>query len=788
LNIGGLTLGLTAVILISIFVFDEKQFDSQVKDGDRIYRLYVNRVTEEANEEVAMVPPIYAASLKEKFPEVESAVRIFRIYNKTLFETGQKQVYEEGGVFADSNFMEVLPLEMAYGSANNALNEPNAVMISEELSNKLFGNNDPTNQPLYINKDTLQVKAVFKNQPHLHLRLQYILPMQELISQIEPDRMKSWRWMQFFTYVKIIPGTNLRQLEQKFKKYAHEQGTAFSVNEKYNLTPHFQKLKDIHLQSASFKHDMAIRGNGTYVTALIIIALFILLIACFNFINLATAKSMKRAREVGVRKTLGAEKYQLIFQFIGETLVLTAISMVISIALIYLLLPALNQFTDKQMSFGLFTDPLWITAILLLTLIVGVIAGFYPAIVLSSFQAIKVLKSSIVVGGGSNVTNMLRKGLVVIQFSISVFLITSALIVYLQVEYLHDKDLGFNKDQIIFFPMRGDQMYQRYQSFKTELQKQPGVSSVSIGYGFPGDATAGDQIIIPTGGEERKMPCTQLMVDHDYIKTLGLTIIAGRDFSKSIPADDAHAFIINETAVRQMGFDKPENAIGKPLYWPVWDSQQKDSLKKGNIIGVVKDFHFKSLYDKLETTVLQIYPPANWKVAVKYSRDNEKATIAGVEKVWSAFSSDQPIQFSFLDENFREMYKSEDKLRSLLWAFTGIAIFVACLGLLGLAAYSAERRKKEIGIRKVLGASVRKVVALLSAEFILLVIIAMAIATPLSWLVMSQWLKDFPYRIQISAWIFLSAGIVSILLALITVCLQTVKAAIANPVKNLRTE
>jgi putative ABC transport system permease protein len=426
--------------------------------------------------------------------------------------------------------------------------------------------------------------------------------------------------------------------------------------------------------------------------------------------------------------------------------------------------------------------------LLLFAVLVGLLSGFYPAMILSNVKPVQVLKSAILMPVQNGMAPFLRQGLVIIQFTISVALIISAIVVYRQVNFLHHKDLGFNKEEIMFFQMRGEKMNRDYPTFKNELLKVPGVSSVSIGYGFPGDATAGDQIIVPMNGEERNMPSAQLMVDYDYIRTLKLQIIAGRDFSKDIPTDSTSAFIINETAVKQMGFGSPENAIGKTLLWPVWESKQPDSLKRGQVIGVVKDFHFKSLYDKLETTVLQIYPQAYWKVAVKFDAGNAVSTIQKVEETWKKFAPDHPIDYTFLDESFKIMYKPEDKLRSLLLIFTCVAIFIGCLGLFGLSAYAAERRRKEIAIRKVLGASVEGIVMLLSRDFIRLVLISLLIASPIAWWSMSRWLQDFPYRLNISWWIFALSGLIAITIAIMTIFFQSIKAALINPVKNLRAE
>jgi putative ABC transport system permease protein len=378
--------------------------------------------------------------------------------------------------------------------------------------------------------------------------------------------------------------------------------------------------------------------------------------------------------------------------------------------------------------------------------------------------------------------------LVVLQFTLSVLLIISAIVVFKQVDYLHNKDLGFNKEQIMFFPMRGDNMFKNVDAFKNELSQVPGVSSLSIGYGFPGDAVAGDEIIVPRNGQQVSQSATQLIVDFDYIKTLGLQIVAGRDFSKDMGTDKDHAWIINETAVKQLGFSTPQKALGQKLYWHPWGASNPDSLKEGQVIGVVRDFNYKSLYDKVETTVLQIFPDAAWKVAVKMQTANIGNTINSVRGVWNKFTPEYPIEYKFLDENFEQMYNAEDKLKSLLTIFTSIAIFVGCLGLFGLAAYTAERRRKEVGIRKVLGASTQGMVLLLTKDFIKLVVISLLIASPVAWYFMNKWLQDFAYRVPISWWVFVIAAIVALSIAFITVSFQAIKAAIANPVKSLRTE
>jgi putative ABC transport system permease protein len=785
INIAGLALGLTACLLIGLFVHDELQYDKFLPEGDRVYRVYNQQTGEAGSDFIASVPPMFGTTLEQEIPEVETMVRILMLpfENKTLIEVGDKQIYETGMFIADPQFFDIFQLDFKYGSPEKALDDPASIVISEEFSERVFGNTDPVGKEIAVNKTTLLVKGVFESNSKFHLPVNFVLPMSA--AGIPPERMKGWGWQQFYTYIKLKEGADYKFVQSKLRDIVAKQVDP-DKNAPYEYLPYIQPLDEIYLYSSSFKYDQAIRGNITYVKSLSIIAIFILLIACFNFVNLATAKSMQRAKEVGVRKAIGASRSQLVLQFLGETIILTLISVIFSAALTSLVLPGLNRFTGKQMSFNVFQDPLLLLLLLTLTLVVGVLAGLYPALVLSGFKPVKVLKSAVVVDSKIGRIQWLRHGLIVVQFALSIFLIVCATIVYRQVSYLHNKDLGFNKEQIMFFQMRGDNMFQNYQTFKNELQKAPGVKSASIGYGFPGDATAGDRIIVPKNGEKEHHGVTQLMVDFDYIKTLDVKLVAGRAFSKEYKTDADHAYMINETAVKELGYGTPENALGKTLIWPIWNDVNPDSMKEGKIIGVVKDFHFKSLYDKVDPTVLQIFPGANVKVAVKVDAANMANTIDQVKKVWAKFSPDYPLEYIFMDQNFEKMYKAEDKLKTLLWIFTGLAIFVACMGLFGLAAYAAERRKKEIGIRKVLGADNGSIVALLSKEFLMLVIMAALVAFPLAWYAMHNWLEDFAYRVDISLWVFLVAGIVAALIAFLTISYQALKAARANPILNLR--
>jgi len=786
INIAGLTLGITAVLLIGLFVWDEKQYDHFIPEADRVYRIYNESTRTESISNVAATPPMFVTTIQQEYPEVEQTLRIVQLQSKGLFEKTDKKIYEEKGILAEPSFFHIFPLQLKYGSVEKALDDPHSIVISEQVSERYFGGTDPVGQTLSYNKEIFQVKAVLKNdRSRFHLAINYILPM--AAANLPADRMQSWRWQQFYTYVKLKKTADIHLLQSKFQQFIKQKVHPITKEAGFTYLPVFQSLQKIHLYSAGFKFDMALTGNITYVNALTIIGIFILLIACFNFINLSTAKSVSRAKEVGVRKSIGASRKQLIMQFIGETMLLALISVILSVICTLLLIPSFNQFTGKALGLSVLLNPVTILLLTIGTLLTGVIAGSYPAIVLSGFQPVKVLKG-ILTEANAGQMHWLRRGLVVVQFAISGLLIISAIIVYQQVSYLHNKDIGFNKEELLFFPMRGKKMNADYTNFKTELLKAPGVRNVSLGYGFPGDLVAGDDIIVPQNGVPKTFPATQLMVDADYLKTFGVQLIAGRDFLQNSKPDEDEAFIINETAVKELGFGNPQKAIGQLLMWNVWFSSKADSLKKGHVIGVVKDFNYKSLYDKVSTAILQVYPPAYSRVAVKVNTAAISGSIQHIKEVWGRYSPDYPVEYKFLDENFEQMYKAEDKLKVLLSLFTGIAIFVGCLGLFGLAAYTAERKTKEIGIRKVLGASVSSIVALLSKDFLALVLIAFIIASPVAWYLMHKWLQDFAYRINIGIWVFVLAAVIALCIAMLTISIQAIKAAMANPIKSLRTE
>jgi putative ABC transport system permease protein len=784
INIASLTIGIIGCLVIGLFVWDEWQYDKNIPHAENIYRIYEERKEENNTTLFAPTPPMYATFLQQQYPEVDTATRMMMRGDKYLMERGENRAYETKGRFVDPSFLQFFSLKLSKGDVATALTTPLAVVISEDLAKRYFAKEDPLGKTIFIDKDTFEVKGVMAPLPdHFHLDFNYLMPISAL--HLPDARMQRWTWHQFMTYVKLKPGSDVAAVQHKFQAHIRKEVMPTIQEQNSSFMPYFQPLREIHLKSADFVYDNAIRGNASYVKGLTIIALFVLVIACFNFINLATARSFRRAKEIGVRKVVGAERKQLVFQFISETVMLAIFSMILATTATLFIIPLLNEFTGKSISFNPLTNPALGLLILAAGIMIGILAGVYPALILSGFQPIKVLKNMKLAGGGRS---WLRPALVVVQFSLSVLLIVSTIIVYRQTQYLNNKDLGFNKDQVVYFQVR-DGVEEKLETFKNEMKKSPNIQYVTSGYGLPGDAFAGETIKVHTSEGVKEHGSNVFLGDHDYVKTLGLKVIAGRDFSREMKTDEREAFIINETAVRELGYGTPEKAIGQTISWNEWEPvDTANPVKKGKVIGVVQDFHYKSLREKVTTSIIHIYPQVTFTIAAKLKAADISNTIKYINGLWDQFAPGYPLDYKFMDETYGVMYNSEEKLSKLLWIFAIMAIIVGCMGLFGLAAFSAEQRTKEIGIRKVLGANVFNIMALLSKSFVLLVLLASLIAMPLALWAMNNWLDDFPYRVEISWWIFGVAILAALLVALITVSFQSIKAATANPVKSLRTE
>ncbi|QIP15751.1 FtsX-like permease family protein [Spirosoma aureum] len=782
INIAGLAIGMIGCLSIGLFVWDEWKFDKTIPDGENIFRIYTKRTKDNTTTKQAVVAPAYASFLQQQYPEVDTSTRILMAPDRFLMETGSQKNYEDKGWFVEPSFLQVFALPLEKGTVAGILDIPKTVILSSELAKKYFGRENPIGKTLKINTFDYTVKGVLAPLPdHFHLDFHFLMSLSSV--GIPPSRMERWTWNQFFTYIKVKPGIDIEHLQNKFQAYVKAE--IIKPGDTVML-PFFQRLDDIHLGSADFTFDNAIRGNESYVNALMIIALFVLVIACFNFINLATAVSFRRAREIGVRKVVGAGRRQLVFQFLGETILISMIAMLIAVIALFIVVPALNRFTDKTIAFNPLTNPQLGLLLLGTTLLVGILAGSYPAIVVSGFQPVKVLKNiQLSVNGKS----WFRQALVVVQFALSSLLIISTIVVFRQTRYMNNKDLGFHKEQLIYFQAQGEVAGKGLETFKAELRRSPNVLAVTSGYGLPGDQFAGDGVTLPGKNAEKEYSVNMFIGDHGYVKTLGLQLIAGRDFSKNMSTDVREAFIINEMAVKEFGFGSPEKALSQRINWHEWvPADTSNPIKKGRIVGVVRDFHYKSLHEKVTAAVIHMVPQEVFKVAVKVREADIQQTIAYINTVWSQFSPNFPLDYKFMDDTYGKMYSTEEKLSELLWVFAVLAITVGYMGLFGLATFSVEQRVKEIGIRKVLGASVLTIMGLISRNFIALVSLAFMIATPVAWWTMGSWLNEFPYRIAIDWWMFALAGGLAIGIALLTVSSQAIKAALMNPVKSLRSE
>jgi putative ABC transport system permease protein len=547
-----------------------------------------------------------------------------------------------------------------------------------------------------------------------------------------------------------------------------------------------QPLLDVHLRSSDLEYDNVQKGNIRYVYALMVIALFALLIACFNFMNLSTARSLTRAKEVGLRKAVGAHRGQLMRQFIGESLLLTTLAMLIALAITGFSLSVFSNWVGKPLSVASLVQPQFLVGLVLAIGVVGVLAGVYPAFFLSGFRPVQVLTGSRVSSPRTGAVS-LRKTLVVLQFTASTVLIIGTSVVFTQLRYIQQKDLGFADEQVIVLPLRNEAMSRGYEALKTDLLRNPGVRAATACYGIPGGTFAGDGIRLP--GKDEEIMTNMFLIDPDYIPTMGMRLVAGRNFSRTYGTDTNEGFVLNETAVRTFGLGSPQQALGKEILWNKWvPGSPTDTLKRGRVIGVVQDFNYKSLHQKIEPVVMHVFPPVFSSLVVRVQPTNLTATLAFLKQEWQARAADWPFEYQILDEQFAELYRSEQLFGKLFSLFTALSILIACLGLFGLATFMAQQRTKEIGVRKVLGASVVSIAVLLAKDFLKLVMIAIVIASPIAWWAMTGWLQDFAYHITIAWWMFAGAGLLAIGIALLTVSFQSVRAALMNPVKSLRSE
>jgi putative ABC transport system permease protein len=773
INILGLAVGISACFLIYLYVSFETSYDNFHSKADRIYRVVTDTKTPTETIKQAYTTSPIAINVKKDFPEVEDAVRFSQ--DEFLVTKGDVKFQEKKCLLTDSTLFNVFDFPLIAGDKKTALKEPMSIVISQTTAKKYFGNTNPLGQQLQLTGAALnsRITGVMKDIPrNSQIEADMFVSMSSLkpiYGQATSD--SEWTNHTGITYLLLKPNANAKALEAKFPAFMEfhhgKQAKELQMQDYLSLEP----LRDVYLKS---KREGFVSGNINNVYIFSVIAVFILLIACFNFINLTTARSAERAKEVGIRKVVGAIRFQLARQFISESIVISLIAFVVSLILCILVLPLFNQLAGEEISSSIFNNSLHIVLLFILSVFIGLIAGFYPSLVLSSFKPVSVLKGRFSTGTKGLI---LRKGLVVFQFTISIILITATIIVYRQLNYMRSQDLGFSKEQTVVINTNYDK---NKDAFKQSLLSIPGVLSSSASSHVPGGGSnsAYSRIENKTG-EMQKTNIDLYFVDFDYIAQYNLNVVAGRTFSKDFPTDSTQAMVINESAATMLGYNTPQEAVGKRF--EQWG-------RKGQIIGVLKNFNYKSLQQKISPLVMRFEPWELGTISLKVSGANLPATIKAIGNKWGQIIPNRPFEYNFLDDLFDRQYRAEDHFGNLFFNFAILAIFISCLGLLGLSSYSTVQRTREIGIRKVLGANVSGIVNLLSIDFIKLVLIAFIIASPVSWFGMDKWLQYFAYRTNISWWIFALAGLTAVVIAFSTISYQAIKAAVANPVKSLRTE
>ena len=773
INILGLSVGMTACFLIFLYVNFETSYDNFHTKADRIYRIVTDVKTPSETIHTGRTTTPIAINLKKDFPEVEDAVRIGE--DGFLVRKGDVKFQEERTLLADSTLFNVFDFPLLAGDKNTALREPMSVILSQSAAKKYFGDANPVGQELLLTGAAINAKVtgLMKDIPENSQIQADMLVSLSSYRQIygSPILDSEWTNHEYYSYVLLKPLIDAKAFEAKLPGFIELHHGADSRKLQMFEILSLEPLRDVYLKS---KRDGFVTGNINNVRIFSVIAIFILLIACINFINLTTARSAERAKEVGIRKVVGAGRFQLTAQFIGESIIISLIAFVLSILLCTLLLPLFNQLAGKEISSNIFNDSRYVLSLLLLSIAIGLMAGIYPSIVLSSYKPVTVLKGRF----ATSVSGLLlRKGLVVFQFTISIILSTGTMIVYMQLNFMRNQDLGFSKDQEMIINTNFDK---NKDVFKQSLSSIPGVRSTSYSSGVPGgDYRSAYSQLENSKGEMQKTNLDLYFVDFDFVEQYGLKLVAGRSFSHDFPTDSSQAMMINETAAKMLGYAKAEDAVGRKFNQ--WG-------RKGSVIGVMKDFHYKSLQQNIQPLTMRIEPFAFGTISVKVSAANLPSTIKAIESKWNQVIPNRPFAYSFLDDIFSNHYKAEDNFGNIFFNFAVLAIFISCLGLLGLSSYTTMQRTKEIGVRKVLGASVSSIVNLLSVDFIKLVLVALIIACPIAWFGMDKWLQDFAYQIDISWWVFLLAGVVSVLIAVLTIGFQAIRAAVMNPVKSLRTE
>jgi len=770
INILGLAIGMACCILILLYVQDELSYDRHHEHADRIYRLAEEAHIAGQTRRIAITSFPMGPALVQDYPTVVDAVRFYKNDEKTPVANQQNQFYERGVLFTETSIFQVFDFPLIQGDPRTALQEPHSIVLTEEMARKYFGDQDPMGQTLSVDSKTFKITGILENHTHnTHLQFNFL---------VSSMRHSDWIDHSYYTYLLLQDAHAADELETELpnfiERYMGEQLKASGIQFK----PFLQPLTDIHLHS-HLEFEISPNGDIRYVYLFLVIALFVLVLACINFMNLSTARSATRSKEVGMRKVVGANRSQLIRQFMGESILLALLALLFAVVLVELSLPAFNAFTQRELVLDYAGNWHVVLALLSVALFAGLLSGIYPALFLSAFQPVEVLKS--VMNRGLK-TSYSRKTLVVFQFVISIILIIGTVVVYHQSDYIKNKKLGFNKEQVIVIPI-DRQLVKRY---KSAVSAQAAVLNVSASSTVPGREIAA-HLFRPSLDPVHKdaLLINVMYVDHEFIPTYGIEVLEGRAFSEDIGSDRNGAFILNEAALRKLGWTSYTNRKLERVY-PEGNILNVEI--QGDVVGVVKDFHYQSLHHEIEPLVLMMGGSWIEYLSIRIRSDDIAATLNFLKTQWLEVVSNRPFDYFFLDDDYDKLYRTEEQIGTLFGLFSILAIFVASLGLFGLASFTAQLRIKEIGIRKVLGASVSNLVLMLSKEFVLLVGIANLIAWPIAYYAMNRWLQDFAYRIDLEIWAFVLSGVLALLIALTTVSYQAWKVARTNPVDALRYE
>jgi putative ABC transport system permease protein len=791
LNIAGLAIGIACCVLIFQYVAYERSYDSFPGKADQIVRLRLDSYQQgKLAWKSATSYPAFGPTLKKDFPEVEDYCRLIDAELLLSNEERNVKFNEEKGYYADPSFLSMFNLQLIKGNPKTALDAPDKILLSEKNAKKYFGNDDPMGKRLVYRDPeytaSFEVTGIFKEFPsNSHLIINHLVSYSSLGSRLRQQgdttnaTETNFGWYDFYTYLQMKQGTDLKKFESKLPAYCDKYINSRDWEKKNNVRSELSviPLKDIHLYS-NFNQEAEVNGNGQSVAFLFLIAFLIIGIAWINYINLATARSLERAREVGIRKVAGAIRKNLIIQFMVESFMLNIVALIVAGVIVFLLTPWFNQLTGRTGTTGFVFSKYWV---LFLMMFIGgsVLSGLYPAFVLSGFKPVSVLK-----GLFKNTASgyLLRRGLIIVQFATSVVLIAGTIIVFQQVNYMRNQSLGVNINQTLVVDgaqSLPDSLYQNvFQPFKTTLLQQPGVQTASSS-----TSVMGKEIYWTNGSkkltaEAKNVTLYNIGVDYDFVPSFDLKLTAGRNFSKDFPTDE-RGVLLNESAAKLLGFEDFNKAINEKFF------SAGDTV---TLLGIVNNYHHQGLQKAIDPMIIRLRPNARQAYSLKIKTSNVTATIAAVQKTWNKFFPADPFNYYFLDELFDQQYKADQSFGKVFGLFAFLAIIIACFGLLGLSAYNVLQRTKEIGIRKVLGASVQNVLYILSKDFISLVLIAFVIAVPVTWFIMHSWLQDFAYRINIQLWVFAVAGVLAVLIALLTIGIQALKAAVSNPVKSLRTE